>query len=107
MDRDPGQEWSKLERLLKEVGFGEVYNLPFESGKPQLQGKLRVRVSRLLGAHRMDRSGGKRSAGLRDPRFADLIRVCEERRQGVIAKLTVQDGMPQRIELEMEISAGN
>lgn len=96
-------EWAQLEQLLKRVGYGEVFNLPVEHGKPRLDRPLRVLTSRFLDPHESVRSRPKDADGLRSARFQQLIRICEQRGSVVISRLTVQDGLPHRIEIEGEL----
>lgn len=98
------QEWAQLERMLKKVGFGEVFNLRIEHGKPRLDHPLHYRSSVLLKPDESDRSRPKDGDGLRDGRFRDLIRFCEQRGDIVIKTLIIQDSLPHRIEIEGELS---
>lgn len=81
---------------MKELGFGELYGLVVSDGRPQLGPDVRVRQSSLLGAPKS--TGLNSRDGLTDRRFKDLIAYCADHRDFVISRLTVQDGLPHRIE---------
>lgn len=81
---------------MKELGFGEIRDLVVSGGCPQLEPDLLARQSSLLGAPRSGASSSR--DGLTDRRFKDLIAYCADHRDFVITRLTVQDGLPHRIE---------
>ncbi|MBA4389109.1 MAG: hypothetical protein C0404_14145 [Verrucomicrobia bacterium] len=96
-------EWRNLERILKKVGYGSVFDLPIEHGMPRLDRELRYRKSEMLNPCNSKRTGPKEGDGLRDARFVNLIRICEMQGDVVITMLEVQDGLPHRIETEGSI----
>lgn len=97
-------EWVRLERLLKQVGFGELYDLPIVHGRPRLDRPLRYRSRFLLNPRESARSQPNKGDGLRDARFRDLVRICEQRGNVIISTLIIQDGLPYRVEIEGELS---
>ena len=103
MNNLSSQEWRKLERFLKKVGHGCVFDLPIEHGMPRLDRELRFRKSEMLKPCNSTRTGPKEGDGLRNARFENLIRICETRGDVVISILEVQDGLPHRIETEEAI----
>jgi hypothetical protein len=60
-----------------------------------------VRQSSLLGAPKAPAPNSR--DGLTDRRFKDLIAYCADHRDFVISRLTVQDGLPHRIEREKRL----
>lgn len=103
MDHKSSPEWAQLERFLKRVGFGEVFDVPIVRGKPRLDRPLRYRSSVLLGPSDRVRSCSKKGDGLRDERFQRLILECEQRGDVLITALHVLDGLPHRFDIEGEL----
>jgi hypothetical protein len=100
MNKLSSPEWRELERYLKKVGHGCVFDLPIEHGMPRVDPELRYRKSEMLKPCNSSRTGPKEGDGLRDARFENLIRICETRGDVVITILEVHDGLPHRIETE-------
>lgn len=94
--------WERLERFLKELWYGDVFDLHMVEGVPQLDAPIKSSESRVFAAKDKHRQPGE-SNGLSDARFRDFMAMCKERGTFVISKLVVQAGLPHRWEVDHDV----
>jgi|GEM_PF-3149485 len=92
--------WVQLEKKLKDVGYGEIRSLKVHDGAPVFDQDTRVFKQRLLNPPVPPCSHPDNHDGLKSEGFKELIRVCEEMGDGVVEKLVIQNGLPQRVKFE-------
>lgn len=93
--------WERLERFLKDVWFGDVFDLHVVNGVPQLDAPIKWNESRVFAAKEEQRQPGE-SSSLSDARFKSLIAMCKSRGTFVISKLEVHAGLPRRWEVRRD-----
>jgi hypothetical protein len=95
--------WTKLFELCRENPYGQFHGLPFRDGEPVLTPKPKVIVTIKLGKD----DGAPRSmdeiAG--DGRSVRLRQQLARWRNGTIRRLTVNDGIPDVVDIEPEDQA--
>lgn len=90
-------EWSSLAKLMKIIGYGEVYNLVIKGGAPVAGTEVHYELRRILHAETKPCSRTSSQDSTRKGAFLRLVGYCESIGEGVIDVIEVQDGLPARI----------
>jgi hypothetical protein len=90
--------WERLERLLRDLWYGQLFDLPIVDGVPQLDAPISSSESVVFDGPDEQRQP-RESSGLSDVRFKRFVAACKRRGTFVISKLDVHAGLPRRWEV--------
>jgi hypothetical protein len=90
--------WTQFFELCRENPYGQFHGLPFQDGEPILTPKPKMTVTIKLGKDDGPRKPLGEIAG--HPRTASLRRELVRWRNGTLRRLTVNDGIPDVVDIE-------
>ena len=94
------REWTTLAEYLRKIGYGLLFDLHIEDGKPRVDRPMRFESHELVSPPPHGSACERTSKSLNDDRFRRFIAKCEWRRNVVIPRLTVQNGQPHAFDIE-------
>jgi hypothetical protein len=92
----PAKRW--LVQRMQQIGYGTLYDLPVRDGEPIISPPPKIKQLFKLGSKRSPKLCS-RDAALKQQHI-ELFDLMEEKRNGRITKLVIEDGLPFSVEWE-------